>query len=77
MAAWVGIQSEQPAIGVGGLQDPEGVPSAADGRIYLEAARSGCRDAMTSSTITGKCPSSISTAVGVGPSDALEAHLVR
>ena len=30
---------EQPAVGVGGLQDPAGVPSAADGRIDLEAAR--------------------------------------
>lgn len=37
--ARVGIEPQQPAIGAGGLQDPEGVPSAADGPIDLEAAR--------------------------------------
>ena len=35
----IGIDPQQPAAGVGGLQDPNGVPSAADGRIDLEAAR--------------------------------------
>ena len=37
--ARIGVQPQQPAVGAGGLQDPEGVPSAADGRIDLEAAR--------------------------------------
>ena len=37
--AWVGVDAQQPTVGAGGLQDPEGVPSAADGRIDLEAAR--------------------------------------
>jgi hypothetical protein len=35
----VGVDAEEPAARVGGLQDPAGVPSAADGRIDLEAAR--------------------------------------
>ena len=37
--ARVGVEPQQPAAGAGGLQDPAGVPSAADGRIDLEAAR--------------------------------------
>ena len=32
-------QPEQSAVRFGGLQDPEGVPSAADGTVDLEAAR--------------------------------------
>ena len=37
--ARIGIDPQQPPIGFGGLQDPNGVPSAANGRIDLEAAR--------------------------------------
>ena len=37
----VRVDREQPPDWFGGLQDPGGVPSAADGRIDLEAARSG------------------------------------
>ena len=37
--ARIGVEAQQPAVGAGGLQDPEGVPSAADGPIDLEAAR--------------------------------------
>jgi hypothetical protein len=38
----VGVNAEQAAIRRIGLQDPLSVPSATDGRIDLEAARSGC-----------------------------------
>ena len=37
----VGIEAEQAATRRAGLQDPEGVPSAADGRVDVEAARNG------------------------------------
>ena len=37
----IGIEAEEAAIGVGGLQDPLGVPTAAQGGIDVKAAGSG------------------------------------
>ena len=37
--ARIGVDPQQPAAGASGLQDPNSVPSAANGRIDLEAAR--------------------------------------
>ena len=38
----VGVEPEDAAVGVGGLQDPLGVPTAADRRVDLEAAGRRC-----------------------------------
>ena len=54
----IGIEAQQSAVRFGGLQDPEGVPSATERRVDMEAARAGESAVMTSSTITGRCPSS-------------------
>ena len=39
----VRVQAQHPAIGAGGLQDPLGVPTAADRRVDLQAAGGRCQ----------------------------------
>ena len=56
----VGIEAEEAAIRVGRLQDPLGVPTAADRGVDLKAAGSRREHRMTSSASTGRCPSFIS-----------------
>jgi hypothetical protein len=37
----VRVDAQEPAVGRGGLQDPDRVPTAAEGRVHVEASRHG------------------------------------
>ena len=77
IAAAIGIEAEQAAVRAGRLQDPLGVPTAADRGIDLKASGAWREHPRDSSASTGRClPSSLLHGHWSDPERTLEAHVV-